>query len=284
MDVDLARTFLTIAETAHFGRAAKALNVTQSTISARIKTLEDLLGQPLFDRSKTGTTLTQAGNRFKNSAETMIRVWEQARLQVNTPSEFQTVVSVGAEMTLWDKLLLKWLPWVRYSLPDVAVRADVLQPEALAHRLAEGSVDIGVMYDPVNRPGLEIETLLDEELALLTNSNESITPGHSNYIFVDWGTTFRLDHGRAFPDQETPALTLSPSHFGLEYIIENGGAGYFPLHLAQPHLADGRLHVVTGTPRFRHRIYMVYDGERQDERFNTALQGLRFVAARETED
>ena len=41
---------------------------------------------------------------------------------------------------------------------------------------------------------------------------------------------------------------------------------------------------LAGTPRFRHRIYMVYDGERQDERFNTALQGLRFVAARETED
>ena len=97
MDVDLARTFLTIADTAHFGKAAKALNVTQSTISARIKTLEDLLGQPLFDRSKTGTTLTQAGNRFKSSAEMMIRVWEQARQQVNTPSEFQAVVSVGAE-------------------------------------------------------------------------------------------------------------------------------------------------------------------------------------------
>lgn len=61
MDVDLARTFLTISETAHFGKAARALNVTQSTISARIKTLEDMLGQPLFVRSKLGTTLTQIG-------------------------------------------------------------------------------------------------------------------------------------------------------------------------------------------------------------------------------
>ena len=54
MDVTLARTFLTVMDTGSFVLAAERLHVTQSTISSRIKTLEDLLGRSLFDRSKSG--------------------------------------------------------------------------------------------------------------------------------------------------------------------------------------------------------------------------------------
>jgi len=283
MDVDLARTFLTIAETANFGRAAKALNVTQSTVSARIKTLEELLGQPLFLRSKTGTTLTPAGAKFKSSAETMIRVWEQARQQVGIPSEYQSLIKIGGEMTLWDQLLMKWIPWMRSSLPDVAIRAEVMQAAPLMQRLAEGSVDIGVLYLPSQRSGLEVEILLDEELVMVSTSPSVAKPGHRSYVFVDWGTAFRLDHDNAFPNADTPALTVTPSHFGLNYILENGGAGYFPRRLTERAVAEGRLHQVPDTPRFHHRIHMTYDSDRKDERFYTALQGLRFVAAREGE-
>ena len=54
MDINLARTFLTVAETGSFIEAARKMHVTQSTVSARVKVLEDLLGRPLFQRSKYG--------------------------------------------------------------------------------------------------------------------------------------------------------------------------------------------------------------------------------------
>ena len=60
---------------------------------------------------------------------------------------------------------------------------------------------------------------------------------------------------------------MTPSHFGLTYIQHNGGAGYFPERIAAPYLQDGRLHLVTDAPRFRHSVYMVYDNDRKDERF-----------------
>ena len=283
MDVDLARTFLTISETAHFGKAARVLNVTQSTISARIKTLEDLLGQQLFVRSKLGTTLTPAGIKFKSSAETMIRVWEHARHQVSLASEFQSLITIGGELTLWQQLVLKWLPWIRSSLPDVAVRTEILEPESLAHHLVEGSMDIGLTYLPINRPGVETEVLLDEELVMISTDHSDIGPGHQSYVYVDWGTTFRLQHEASFTGRETPALTMSPSQLGLAYIVEQGGAGYFPLRMIRPYLNAKQLHIVEKAPIFQQRVYLVYDSERKDERFNTALQGFRFVAAREAE-
>ena len=64
MDTELARTFLEIVRTRSFVRAAEQLNVSQTTVSARIKTLEERLGRSLFVRNKNGASLTPAGEQF----------------------------------------------------------------------------------------------------------------------------------------------------------------------------------------------------------------------------
>ena len=58
MDLALARTFLEIAGSGSFVRAAERLHVTQTAVSARMRALEELLGQRLFVRNKSGATLT----------------------------------------------------------------------------------------------------------------------------------------------------------------------------------------------------------------------------------
>ena len=58
MDIELARTFLEIVSTGSFVRASDRLNVGQTTVSARIRILEQQLGRPLFVRNKGGATLT----------------------------------------------------------------------------------------------------------------------------------------------------------------------------------------------------------------------------------
>ncbi|MFK5098316.1 LysR family transcriptional regulator, partial [Klebsiella pneumoniae] len=73
MDIQLARTFLMVAETGSFIEAGRRMNVTQSTVSARIKSLEELFGRPLFERSKSGATLTAAGDQFQKHALALVR-------------------------------------------------------------------------------------------------------------------------------------------------------------------------------------------------------------------
>ncbi|MEM9682253.1 MAG: LysR family transcriptional regulator [Pseudomonadota bacterium] len=283
MDVELARTFLTIAETAHFGKAAQALNVTQSTINARIKTLEDLLGKPLFVRSKLGTTLTPAGVCFKSSTETMTRVWEKACQQTSLPTDYQSKIAIGAELLAWQELLLKWLPWVRSSLPDVAIRTEIPRSDGLSDRLTEQATDIRLTYVPATRPGLETEELLEEEQALITAGPETVVPSDKRYVYVNWGSAFRQHHDGAFPGQSTSALTLTTSRVGFSYVVLNGLAGYFPIRWAQPMIDREEVRVVESTPTIPQRVYLVYDNNRNDERFSTALQGLRFIAGREAD-
>ncbi|HMB47704.1 MAG TPA: LysR family transcriptional regulator [Afifellaceae bacterium] len=64
MDVTLARTFLAVVETGSFVEAARRVFVTQSTVSMRIKQLEQELGRKLFERSKGGARLTPSGAQF----------------------------------------------------------------------------------------------------------------------------------------------------------------------------------------------------------------------------
>ena len=64
MDIELARTFLAIVSTGSFVRASDRLHVSQTTVSARIRSLEDQLRRPLFVRNKAGATLTPAGEQI----------------------------------------------------------------------------------------------------------------------------------------------------------------------------------------------------------------------------
>ena len=86
MDVELARTFLEIVATRSFVRAAEHLNVSQTTVSARIRSLEERLGRPLFFRNKNGATLTPSGEQFLRYAPMFVQLWERARHQVAVPA------------------------------------------------------------------------------------------------------------------------------------------------------------------------------------------------------
>ena len=123
MDVNLARTFLMVAETGSFIETARKMNITQSTVSARIKGLEELLGRPLFTRSKSGAVLTAAGELFQKHALAMVRVWQQAQLQVSLADQHPDHISVGAPLSLWSGFLLKWVSGLRSDTPGIAVSA-----------------------------------------------------------------------------------------------------------------------------------------------------------------
>jgi len=280
MDIAQAKTFLSIVETGNFNKAAEQVHVTQSTVSMRIKTLEDALGQKLFVRNKSGATLTAAGSQFLKHAQAMVRIWEQARHEVSLPDKFTGVLSVGGQFTLWDNLLLNWIPWVRSALPELAIRAEVGHSEGLMHQLIEGLLDIGVMYTPQARPGIVIEELFTDQLILVSTSESTKGPGDEGYVLVDWGPEFNMSYIQAFPDIEQPAITVSHGPLGLQHILDNGGSGYFPLRLAAYYLDEGSLHQVPSTPVFSRPVFMVYPDDRaEDATFNTALQGLRYVAS-----
>jgi DNA-binding transcriptional LysR family regulator len=277
MDTELARTFLEIVSTGSFIRAAARLNVGQTTVSARVRTLEQLLGRPLFVRNKGGASLTPAGEQFLRYAPTFVQLWQRARQQVAVPPGHRAVLTVGSEVSLWQPLLLDWVLWMRRSLHDIALRVHVDVPQDLINQVASGLVDVAIMYAPQHRPGLKIDLLLEEELVFVTTSPE-MRPDDTDYVHVDWGPDFMLRHGVSFPDA-APGLFVNLGPLGLEYILAAGGSGYFRMHAVQPHITSGLLHLVPGAPRFSYPVYAVHSANADDAVLGPALDGLRTVSA-----
>ena len=79
MNLTSLQTFLAILETGSLVRAADKLNVAQSTVTARLKTLGEELGQVLINRQKSGATLTPAGAKLMRYAPAITGLWRQAK-------------------------------------------------------------------------------------------------------------------------------------------------------------------------------------------------------------
>lgn len=280
MDVTLARTFLAVAEAGSFIDAARKLNVTQSTISARIKTLEDLLGRPLFDRSKSGAALTPVGAQFQKHAHAMIRVWQHAQLEVEVSDQHRDHLSVGAEWTLWDGFLLKWVGWLRAHISDIAVTAASLPPAVSMQRLVEGTLDLAILYRPTPHPGIIVEHLFDEELVLVTSTDTPARRAVSDFVSIDWGADIELQTSARLPEFGRAGLALNLGSLALDYVASNPASAYFPMRLVRSRIARGRLTLVKRGRRFVCPIAMAYPETRDEEAYAPILKALRTEAER----
>jgi LysR family transcriptional regulator, flagellar master operon regulator len=280
MDINLARTFLMVAETGSFIEAARKMNLTQSTVSARIKGLEELLGRPLFARSRLGAELTGAGEQFRKHALALVRLWRHAQLEVGLSGQHRDHLSVGAPNVLWEGFLLRWVSWLRTNIPDIAVSATGGLSALHTQRLVEGTLDLAVLYRPVQLPGFEIEHLFDEEFVLVTSTKAGSRKTAQDYVFVDWGIDFQQDHAAAYPEMASPALNLDLGAMGLNYVLSNEASGYFPRRMVKAHLARGRLREPKRARRFIYPVYMIFPQARDIEAYAPILDGLRREAAK----
>lgn len=277
MDISLARTFLEIVSSRSFVQAAERLHVTQTAVSARVKTLEELLGRQLFVRNRAGASLTPAGEQFVRHAQTFVQVWERARHQVAVPEGRQALIAVGCETSLWYPLMLDWLLWMRKGAPKIALRTEVGAAENLVEYVADGALDIVIAYAPRQRSGLRIELLIEEKLVMVSTSPNA-PPRPADYVYVDWGPEFSAQHSLAFPELSSVGVSSSLGPLGLEYLLAVGGAGYFRQNVVQPYIKQGRLVRVAGTPEFLYPAYAVYAANADMKVLTPALAGLRHAA------
>lgn len=279
MDIDRARTFLEIVHCGSFLGAADRLHVTQTTVSARVRTLEEELGRRLFVRNRNGAQLTPAGREFERFAQSFVQIWERARHQLAIPSGHGSVIALGGELSLWNPLLLDWLVWMRKAKPDVAIHAQVGVPDQLIEQLRTGVLDIAVLYAPKMLPGFRVELLQEEQLVLVrTPPRDGEDAAALDYVHVDWGPTFAAQHGTGSPAFREPGVMVGLGPLGLSYILRAGGMGYFRKGAVRPHLAAGELEIVDGAPEFTYPAYAVYAeaGEARAE-MHDALEGLKQV-------
>ncbi len=257
MNLDELRTFLEVVESGSLVAAARRLNVTPSTVTARISGLEEEIGQTLLHRNKSGAELTSPGFKFKRYAEVMVQLWSQARSEVSLPEGLEGMCNVGLEFDLWTGFGRRFLDHMRAASPGIALAFWPGEQRAIDRWLAIGLVDIAFCYAPQSGEKFSSRVLFEDELILVSRERMAGPRLDAGYVYVDHGDEFRRQHAAAYPGDLTSALVIASSDWALDHLLKNGGSGYLPRRHAAAQLAAGLLHAVPKAAAFKRRVYVV---------------------------
>lgn len=201
--------FLTaVAETMNFSRAAETCFVTQPTLSAGIKELEDRLGVRLIERSKRHVMLTQVGEEIAERAAALLlaahEIEETAAAHLR-PDEGD--LRLGAIPTIGPFLIPPALPGLRAEFPNLRFYLREEMTESLIAGLGEGRLDLILIALPFEIGALDHELLFEDGYHLATPIDWADTAAahfaqSSELMLLEKGHCLQRHALSAFPDRD----------------------------------------------------------------------------------
>lgn len=157
------RHLVTLADTGHFGRAAAACHVTQSTLSASIKELEQVLQAALVDRTQRRVVLTPLGRETVERARRILDETETLAHAARAAAEPLTgTLRMGAIPTIGPYLLPKVLPGLRRAYRKLKLYLVEDLTERLIEQLHMGKLDVVLLALPYEGGPIETAALFDD--------------------------------------------------------------------------------------------------------------------------
>jgi len=157
------RYLVAVADTRHFGRAASKCFVSQPTLSAQLKKLEQYLGVQLIERAPQHMRLTEAGEQILARAR---RILEDSDAVVTLARAHRDplagVLRIALLPTIGPYLLPRVSQLVRKALPRLELRLYEYQTAQMLEKLQLGEIDLGVLALPVDTEGLDSRELYAE--------------------------------------------------------------------------------------------------------------------------
>jgi DNA-binding transcriptional LysR family regulator len=181
MDMDEIRTFVAIARTRGFSRAAATLHRSQPAISRRIDLLERELDAPLFERIRGGVILTEAGAALLPYAETVLAAAREGTEAVRALRQANAGrISLALVGTLANASLTRLLRQFRGSYPNVRLDLQTATSQQVGELVLRGEATLGLRYLADPRAGLVCETVAEEALVVVGCGDHRLADGRKH--------------------------------------------------------------------------------------------------------
>lgn len=164
MDIRALNYFLAIAKEGNISSAAELLHMTQPPLSRQLKALEEELGTPLFFREKSGMVLTPKGELLQQYAQNIIRLTAQAEEAIaSKETEVGGDVYVGAAESCGLYSLFGVMRRLQEAYPKLRFHISSGNSLDILRKLDEGSLDMGVVYEPADHTAYHFLKLPDRD-------------------------------------------------------------------------------------------------------------------------
>lgn len=192
-----------VAGTRHFGRAAAACHVSQPTLSAQLKKLEEYLGVQLIERGTKRASLTAAGQRIVARARPMLEASDDiVEIAKSFGDPLAGRLRLALLPTIGPYLLPRVTARIRKVLPRLTLMLYEYQTAPMLERLRAGEIDAGVLALPVDLDGLDALPLYDEPFVLVAPAEHRLAKGGPvRTADLSGETVLLLEDGHCLRDQ-----------------------------------------------------------------------------------
>lgn len=249
MQIELIDTFLDLCDTRSFNKTAERLGVTQSTISGRVKALENVVGRRLFQRSRAGTALTTEGLRFEPHARSLRHNWITALNATRDTGMAGVTMRIGLQHDLVSYNISHLIGAFRATLPDTVFLFEADYSTQMCADLVSGAQDIAVLYSPQTHPDLHFEGVGDVSYVMVATKPQVLeTVSTADYILANYSPAFAHSHAALLPQLAQVSLSIGQNAAMVDLLTSLSGAGYVLRHSAEALIAAGNCHLVQDAP------------------------------------
>lgn len=209
--------FLAVARVGQLTEASTRLNLSPSSVSAQIASLERDLGVALFARRNRGMDLTPSGHMLFAAAEQMEFLWRKTVREVKAHHEGLAQVRIAASHTAAELFLPRPLGRFRSQFPETRVQLTMTNSQSVVDMVVGGAADIGVVEGAAENTQLRHETLWTDELSLVVAAHHPMAGrpslgveelAHLDWILREEGSGTRRIFERALAQAGFPAHHL----------------------------------------------------------------------------
>jgi DNA-binding transcriptional LysR family regulator len=146
LDSDLLRTFVAIAETGNFTKAAEQVSRTQSAVSMQMKRLEEIVGDALFERGSRGVRLTRKGSDLLGNARRIVSLLDETAAQIGAPP-LQGPVRIGIPEEYGFSILSRALGAFAKRHPQVEITVRYASSSQQMAALRADELDLAIVFE-----------------------------------------------------------------------------------------------------------------------------------------
>ncbi len=190
----------------HFGLAAESCHITQATLSAMIKKLEEEIGFLIFDRSRKPIKTTDQGLQFIEKARAILNLQAEIMDIQDQKVTLSGTLRIGIIPTIASSLLPLVLPEIMTTYPDLKLEIAEITTEEIVHQLALDKIDLGILSTPLQNETIEEYILYYEPMLVYGLENPS-----KDYITtkeVKDKEVWLLEEGHCFRNQSVTLCEL----------------------------------------------------------------------------
>lgn len=241
-------TFLAITRTGSLSAAAEALNLTQTTVSKRIKALEDELGMQLIERGKglRQVKLTPSGEAFSRLAEQWSLISREARILSSQGPRL--TMTIGAVDSLNVFVFPPLYQALHASHPTLKLDIRTLHSEEMFEMIDRRQLDLAFTLRERLLPNVHSEPFFSSPMVVLSLRSEgrrgetSVHPDMldpDRELLIPWNQQFALWHDRWWDPLTPSRIRLDSGHLILSMLGHPGQWAIVPLWLARAAQAKG---------------------------------------------